>query len=260
MVAKSKGRTEEIEAGVVIGADGFYSFVARRLGLLQIKLDRIAAQHSFHMAMPEKEIDEKIGDVFESYYGTTEYPANMWISPKREGVSVAAGIMLSEMAEMKMTLRELVSYMIKHHPIMAEKLKNAKTVLEQPSMIFYPGTVSKPHYNGVILAGEAAGHTIAATGAGIHWSMVGGEHAATAAANALEKGDVSEAMLSEADKLVKEEIGEYLELGVKMRAKTFDVEGREKLIEGLKASEAARKMFLEMLSGKARFTETARVW
>jgi len=56
----------------------------------------------------------------------------MWISPKREGVSVAAGIMLSEMAEMKMTLlRELVSYMIKHHPIMAEKLKNAKTVLEQ---------------------------------------------------------------------------------------------------------------------------------
>jgi len=61
VVAKSKGRTEEIEAGVVIGADGFYSFVARRLGLLQIKLDRIAAQHSFHMAMPEKEIDEKIG-------------------------------------------------------------------------------------------------------------------------------------------------------------------------------------------------------
>lgn len=95
-------------------------------------------------------------------------------------------------------------------------------------MIFYPGTVSKPHYNGVILAGEAAGHTIAATGVGIHWSMVGGEHAATAAANALEKGDVSESMLSEADKLVKEEIGEYLELGVKMRAKTFDVEGREK--------------------------------
>lgn len=59
VVAKSKGRTEEIEAGVVIGADGFYSFVARRLGLLQIKLDRIAAQHSFHMAMPEKEMKNR---------------------------------------------------------------------------------------------------------------------------------------------------------------------------------------------------------
>ncbi|MHC1566314.1 MAG: geranylgeranyl reductase family protein, partial [Candidatus Syntropharchaeia archaeon] len=245
---------------MVIGADGYYSLVARRLGLLQRNIDRIAAQFTYQMEIPSSEIDEKIGDRLELYYGTELSPANIWVCPKREGISLGIGSLLPEITEEKSTLKERLDYFLKNHPIASEKLKNAKPVLEQPSQIFYPGTVSKSYFNGALLAGESAGHTVMATGAGIYWSMVGGDLAAKTAVDAIEKGDLSEKSLSVYEEEVKKEIGRDLELGVKVRTKTSDIEAREKVIESLKADKEARDRFLLMAAGKHPLTEIARFW
>ncbi|MHC1582747.1 MAG: hypothetical protein ACXQT5_07220, partial [Candidatus Syntropharchaeia archaeon] len=121
--------------------------------------DRIAAQFTYQMEMPSSEIDEKIGDRLELYYGTELSPANIWVCPKREGISLGIGSLLPEITEE-----------------------------------------------------------------------------------------------------VKKEIGRDLELGVKVRTKTSDIEAREKVIESLKADKEARDRFLLMAAGKHPLTEIARFW
>lgn len=260
VIAKSKQGTEDIEAEIVIGADGYYSFIARRLGLLVKNMERVSAQFTYQMEMPESEIDEKIEDAIEIYYGTELSPANMWICPKREGLSLGIGSILTEITEEKTTLKERLDYFRKKHPIASEKLKNAKVILEQPSQIFFPGTMRRAYYNGALLAGESAGQVVMATGAGIYWSMVGGDLAAKTAVDAIEKEDVSEKFLKNYEERVNEEIGNDLELGVKLRTKAADIASRERVLENLKADKAARDRFALMVAGKHPLTEIARFW
>ena len=191
----------DLHAQVVIACDGVNSFLAKEAGLLP-RAD--AAHHTLGvkevLALPREVIEERFGlragqglDI-EMLGCTRGIPGGGFLYTNADTVSVGVILDLTGLAAAAVRPEELLAD-LKAHPAVAPYLRGA-TVKEYSAHLIPEGgydAMPRLHHDGLLIAGDAAGMTLA-TGIwveGVNFAIGSGLAAGRAAAGAVAAGDVS---------------------------------------------------------------------
>lgn len=197
----------EIEAGVVVAADGVNSFLARDAGLrgelrphevaLGVKeviaLDRRTIEERFGLAGDEGATYEFIGAV------TGEVKGGAFLYTNRESLSLGVIVQVGSLAERGVPAYELLER-FKAHPVVAPLVRGGRLVEYSAHMLPEAGLAMLPrlYADGILVAGDAAGLCFA-TGLyleGINFAVASGRAAGETAAEAVAGGRVDAAALA----------------------------------------------------------------
>ncbi len=174
-----KTRHYWIKTKLLVGADGYLSIVARKLGLEKSRERKIIP--SIQYVMVNVELND--WEALEFYVGKKVAPLGYaWIFPK-DGKKANVGIGVQQGSPMY-----YLNKFIESHP---EKFAKATKVEFRGAAVTIGGMLKKIVSDNVILIGEAAGQVIPLTGGGIHSSIAGGSIAADVVAEAFEMNDLS---------------------------------------------------------------------
>jgi menaquinone-9 beta-reductase len=203
----------EFRARIVVGADGYRSVVARKVG-------RYAINPAHWMVAIRRYYRNVVGlsDRIELHYVSAVTPGYFWIFPLPDGLAnVGIGMLLSAMKRKRVNLTEALDLTLRDR-YFAPRFADAVPI-EKPVGWHLPvGSVRRPCCGpGYLLAGDAAGLIDPWTGEGIANAMYSGRVAAAEAAAALEVGDVSAASLAHYDRQLWAGIGEALAISTKLR-------------------------------------------
>lgn len=198
--ANCDGEEIEIQAKVVIGADGFVSNIARWSGLKRPELSFQCYSFEF-MGLKQNPNEIPI------FIGTTFCPgAHVWWMPKGPDMADVGIGVLNGFLGKNMSLRALFKNFMAH-PVASQMLDGATPTARLTGTTWYGAPADKTYGNGVLLAGDAGAVVWVAHGAGIAMSMSSGYLAGQAAAQAIEDGDVSARSLSRYESRWKSTIG-----------------------------------------------------
>lgn len=203
VVAKHMGKTMEIEADVVIGADGVESNMARLAGI---------KKHNTPIEIGSCAQYELVGvDInphrLNFYFGRELAPGGyLWMFPKGENtVNVGLGVRDSEHTAYHY-LKKFVS-----------RFEGATPVELNVGGVPLYGPMDKTYTDGFMVVGDAAGHVDPVTGGGIHITAFCAKIAGQVAAEAVKKEDSSGDVLKRYDDMWRERFGETLKLSLKYR-------------------------------------------
>ncbi len=242
---------EVIESDIVIACDGTPSSFARKLGIYTGNDYNQAATFQYQMGMDNKDIDEKIGDNMEIYFGYKWVPSGYtWIFPKNGIVTVGNGTWLHTLRKCRTSLKERLDTFIHTHPVASEKLENCEILYSQSAMIGFTGIVKDLYLDNFMIAGDAAGFVSVPTGEGIYYSMVSGRIAGEVAAEALNLKDTSRKILKEYKKRADKKIGADMKWGYWLRRLIMDRErNQEHLIRASLKDEWIYTMTGQLIGG-----------
>lgn len=230
-VVKLRGtRTGEINARLVIGADGPSSIVARKAGLIKSERYLKCAQAEV--------IAEARADAAEVYLGRSFAPGFFgWLVQAGDVCRVGLG------ATEGNPLQILRSF-IEKHPVISKKVEKMRTLDICAGLIPEPFS-RKPYADRVLLVGDAAGHVKPLTGGGIYIGLSCAKFAAEVAAWGLE-AEPDEKTLRVYDQMVRDKFGRGFELGIRVR-RIFELMSDEDLntILGMLRKDKVRKLVLE---------------
>lgn len=201
-----KTELEDIYAKVVILADGVNSILAKQLGLRDnldtkdvalsvkevIKLDKTKINDRFNLNDGEGCIMEIFGSSMLGELGLG------FLYTNENSISIGLGVTLNELVENKQKAYELLDT-LKKHPVIAPLIKDSELVEYSAHLIPEGGYKKIPKLcaNGVMVAGDAAMLVNNLHWEGTNLAMISGKFAAETAISAIQKDDVSEAVLSE---------------------------------------------------------------
>lgn len=175
---KRTGRTERAEARLVIGADGARSRVARTEIDGGGDIPYVIAYHEIIEAPgPSDTYDPNRCDVI--YDGRVSPDFYGWVFPHGRQASVGIGTGRTDF-DLKAAATRLRSAMA---------LAGCRTIRSEGAPIPLRPLARWDNGRDVLLAGDAAGIVAPASGEGIYYAMVGGEHAAEAAERCLATGN-----------------------------------------------------------------------
>lgn len=169
VIRLADGRRQEVAAGVIIGADGPLSRVARCRGWLRQSL---AAAVQVEVALPEPL------QVTRVYFDPIYRGGYAWVFPKGKTANVGVGLMPGEInpaAALAHFLRRL-------------GWQQQNIVRRTGGLIPAAGPYQEVHRGRVLLCGDAGGFTHPVTGAGILTAILSGRLAGEAAAAYLSSG------------------------------------------------------------------------
>ncbi|MEA1943786.1 MAG: geranylgeranyl reductase family protein [Euryarchaeota archaeon] len=224
--------SHKIRTGIVIGADGPGSLVARSAGLAGDDRDPMGIAHAVAYDMTGVEIDFQ---AVEMYFGRNFVPGGYaWIIPHgRDSANVGMGIR-KPLSEPGISFRDYLHRFISEHPIAAEKLKNGRVTSIIAGMVPVGGARQKTCTGNVIIAGDAAGHLIATNGGGIPTAMVAGKIAGETAADVAN----GRCTIEDYESRWKREIGMQIKTSVYVR----------KLMDGMMRSDSMMTAVMNMIS------------
>lgn len=203
VVAKHLGKTMEIEADVVIAADGVESNMARLAGLTKPnKTHDIGSCAQYELV--GLDIDPRR---LNFYFGNEIAPGGyLWMFPKGEDtVNVGLGIRSS-----KHTAYEYLNRFIsKFDGVIPVELNIGGVPLSGP--------IDKTYSDGLLVVGDAAGQVDPVTGGGIHTTAFSAKVAGQVAAEAVKNEDTSAGVLRGYDDSWREKFGDSLKLSLKYR-------------------------------------------
>ena len=199
----------EVEAKVIIAADGVGSRVARWAGMnTAIRLGDFESGVQFQMVG----VDFESPRMIEFYLGSKVSPGGYaWVFPKGEDLANVGIGVLDSRAERRAIdyLREFVS----KNPGLAQ----GKIVEINAGGIPVGGPLKRTVKGNVILVGDSARMVNALTGGGMDSAMRAGNIAGEVAARAIKDGDVTEERLNEYDIKWREKIGKSHERYLKAK-------------------------------------------
>ena len=205
----------DIEAPVVIAADGVNSFLARGVGLQRelgghdlsvgvkevLAVDRGVLEERFHLEAGEGVTYEFLGSV------TGDVAGGSFLYTNRESLSLGVIVEIASLAEHRVRPYELLER-FKAHPTVAPLVRGGSLVEYSAHMVPEAGQAMLATLagDGVLVAGDAAGLCFA-TGLyleGINYAIASGRAAGEAAAEALAAGDTSAAGLAGYERRLEE--------------------------------------------------------
>ncbi|MFQ6124010.1 MAG: geranylgeranyl reductase family protein [Candidatus Heimdallarchaeota archaeon] len=247
------GKPFKAEAGIVIGADGVNSRIAKAVGLRK-RIPPRELDTSVGYEMVNVEVDRP--DLMEFYVGKEIAPRGyVWIFPKgetRANVGIGIGVGFGEQG--KNALHYLQDF-VEKHPIGSRKCKKAQMIEFRVGAIPLGGL----NKNGIVadnimLVGDAAGQVSPITGGGMSYGMVGGQLAGKTAAEALDHADTSGTFLLRYTEKWLDIFGETFENHLKMR-KALE-KATDSQLNNL-ASVLTGEDVLELVKGKLRKVKLA---
>lgn len=199
---ESFGEDFDINAKIVIGADGPESHIGRWAGLkCATPAKKMESGIQFEMCNVEFEKD----DVIEFYFGNDVAPGGYaWIFPKCDDIANVGLAVLAPLAK-KSAYEYLVDF-VKTCPA----TKNAQAVELNVGGDPVGGLVKEMSGDNILLCGDAASQVNPLTGGGINSGMLGGMLAGQTAAEAIAEGDCSAKFLKKYEKRVDEEMGDEM--------------------------------------------------
>jgi flavin-dependent dehydrogenase len=255
-----KTKKETIESDIVIACDGTPSSFARKLNIYNGNDTNQATTYQYQMKMDNAEIDEKIGNNLEIYFGHTWAPYGYsWIFPKKGIVTVGCGTWLYALKNHTVTLKECLDTFIKTHPVASQKLENAEILYSQSAMMGFSSVVQPIYLDNFMIAGDAAGFVSLPTGEGIYYSMVSGRTAGEVAAEALDVKDTSSRRLKAYKKRTDKKIGADMKWGPWLRKLALDKEkDQERVVTMSIKDEWFANMTRDMIIGNIRYDRFLR--
>jgi len=221
----------ELDAKVVIGADGPSSATARGAGMALRREVGVCLEYE----MADVDIDP---DAAEMYFGTRCAPGGYaWIIPLGEDVANVGVGTRSAYLHGK-GLRELLDSFIRDHAIAKEKLRRGEVTAVMRGLVPAGGMPPAIQKGNVLLAGDAAGMVMATSGGGIPLAMVGGQAAGEVVARHV-RGD---ATLADYPSRIATEMGRELENSVRIREVVDKMMKSDRLMDALFAMLPADQM------------------
>lgn len=206
VVVKQLGKTFDIKADIVIGADGLGSTVTSKAGLKNVdEVVDIGSCAQYEMVGVDAD-----PNVMQLHFGENISPGGfLWIFPKGDGVAnIGLGVRNS-----KETAYHYLTKFI-------EKL-DATPVELNIGGVPISGPIDKTYSSGLMVVGDAGGQTDPITGAGIENAAICGKIAGEVAIDSIENGDTSNNYLKKYEDLWRLSVGKNIENSLKYR-KIFD--------------------------------------
>ena len=206
--AECMGEKFQIQAKIVIAADGPESRVARWAGLkTAVKPKDMESAAQFEMAGVEMEDNNCI----EFYFGSVAPGGYAWIFPKGDDIAnVGLGVLTTNTDK---TAYEYLLEFVKNCPA----TQNAQPVELNIGGDPVGGMPKKLVTDNLMVVGDAAGQVNPLTGGGIISGMTGGMIAGKVAAEAINEGDLSEKKLKEYETTCRAEIGDSINKYLKVK-------------------------------------------
>jgi len=215
---ESSGKRWEVQAKIVIAADGVESKMAREAGVdTTLRLVDVASGIQFEMAGVDIDPDR-----IELYFGNEIAPAGYaWIFPKgKKEANVGIGV---RKPWAKKTALEYLNDFVDSMP----GLKKGSVVEINGGGVPVGGLMENMVADNFMIVGDAAHQVNPIHGGGIGESFVAGRIAAQIAVQSIKKGDCSQKALSEYNKIWWKERGEKLQKLVKLREVTESLTDEE---------------------------------
>jgi digeranylgeranylglycerophospholipid reductase len=175
-VEKDSGR-DDLQAKVIIAADGVHSSIAQWAGLLPMKTT-VASQYEVVIPRPQDHAEVFFHPDFEGGYA--------WFFPKGKTANVGLGIVPERAALLPSLLDQFLDRLAKLKRLSSTAIVG-KTGGSVPCEIPRQTVIKN-----VLLVGDAAGHAHPITGAGILNAVIGGEIAGRIAAEAVISGELND--------------------------------------------------------------------
>ena len=238
---KSDKGLEDIEAKIVIGADGFEYNIGRWAGIKK-KQREYAKCLEFNMNCPNLTETNK----FHMAFGEEFSMGYAWVFPKNKTANVGVGV------APKASAKNALNFFIKDYPGINSLLGKNRSVLEIRGggiPMDGPRSIDEMVSDGVILAGDAAGIVDPITGEGITPSMLSGISAGEVASISIEKEEWNKNALSIYDKVWRSKnylgdvpLGEDLDILKDTKELFYDVFTQKDI------PKEARKTLISMMS------------
>jgi digeranylgeranylglycerophospholipid reductase len=207
--------------GVIIGADGSHSSIARSIGSPSME-QGICMEYE----IADVNIDP---DATEMYFGARCAPGGYaWIIPIGSDIAnVGVGVRSSYLG--RTNLHKVLEMFVREHPVAGPKLKDGEVLAIMRGNVPAGGMPDSIHLGNVLLAGDAAGQVMATSGGGIPLAMVAGKIAGEVATGFM-KGQTA---LGDYRQRVDGEFGRELERSVQMRRMLDVIMRSDKLMDTL---------------------------
>jgi geranylgeranyl reductase family protein len=234
--------TRRISAGVVVGADGFNSIVARKLGVYRYDTSRwFVATRAYYRGLDCQ------ANTAEIHFLDQTLPGFLWMFPTGDDVTnVGLGMIPRDIDRRNLRLRDVHEAAV-GAPRFRARFQRAERIGDVRGWnIPTPDFTRTIHGSGFVLVGDAAGLADPFSGEGIGNAMGSGSIAARVAARAVETGDFGAVTLGEYPRqLWRElEVDELrLHYGLRKLAR------RRRLIDFLIARAAKHRDIMEWLTG-----------
>ncbi|MDO8635325.1 MAG: NAD(P)/FAD-dependent oxidoreductase [Dehalococcoidia bacterium] len=252
VIARSAGETLKIGAKVVIGADGFSANSARWAGLKKPTL----MTHCINIEMVNvKHPDPSVYTIFLSPKFCPG--GHAWVLMRGNDTANLGLGFIPKYNKEKISLREM-HRRFTQHPVVSKWLEKATPTAMWGGAWPAGGPVQTSVANGLLLAGNSAGHIWAHTGAGVTMAMTAGHIAGEEAARAIKKGDVSSQGLQIYEDKWRATIGKSMIAWAEATPTFLDMVSSEKLID--KAVEEIPDVFSGLISVGRGFNEPAQQW
>ncbi|MEM2906395.1 MAG: NAD(P)/FAD-dependent oxidoreductase [Candidatus Bathyarchaeia archaeon] len=200
-----RGADAQYRAPVVIGADGFPSSLARRLGMgpiMGFERDNLGVAVRTYCRS-----SEPLGDCLELLYSESIAPGYGWVFPLDDWTAnFGVGALVPDLRRRKTTLLECLRRMASD--IRCRRLQGLMGA-ERPEGGGIPlgPTLASTFDDGVLFVGDAAGFVNPITGEGVHYALTSGHLAALTAAEALDEEDYSAEFLRRYERRWKKQFG-----------------------------------------------------
>ena len=207
------GESIDIKGRIVLGADGFNSIVARKVGLYSHDPDHlIVALRCYYKNV------KGLTDQIELHYVDEVIPGYFWIFPLEDGyANVGIGMLHEYIKKESIDLKVALANAIDSDAFRERFAESEPT--EEPIGWNLPAGSKhrKNHGNGFMLLGDAAGLIDPFTGEGIGNAFFSAKFAVEAAASAISANDVSESTLATYDRKLWDEIGDELKVSHRLQ-------------------------------------------
>jgi geranylgeranyl reductase family protein len=202
MQVQANGRTHDLRARLVIGADGVTSVVARNL---RPKNEQHEDGHRAVAMRAYIDIEELPKEV-EFYLYKDILPGYAWIFPVgKSKANIGLGIRLDHFRKKKYNLEQMLQDFLQR-PEIKKRLLNGGQLRDVATWQLNFG--SQKHmdhvFDGAILVGDAAGFINPLTGGGIHNALVSAELAGQIADEALQANDISRSKMQVYEQLCQD--------------------------------------------------------
>ena len=220
-----------IQAKVIIGADGPTSMVAKTAGLID-RSDNMGRAVSLEYELTGVDIDR---DAVEMYFGRDYAPGGYaWIiSEGGDAANIGVGIR-QPLCEPGVSTQDYLHRFMYEHPRAAPMLEGSSITAVISGIVPVGGAPPKTVEGNIIICGDAAGHLIATNGGGIPTAMVGGKIAGETAADAV----AGKCQLAEYENRWREQMGLEIKTSVYVK----------KLMDGLMRSDPMISTAMKMLT------------
>ncbi|HEB32142.1 MAG TPA: NAD(P)/FAD-dependent oxidoreductase [Spirochaetes bacterium] len=202
----------EYQGNIVIGADGFFSKVLKKI---RGGFDKEEIRYCIitDIPLPEHEVTERIGDFAELQFGFVDF-GYAWMFPKRDCISAGIGGMLSHAKVLKHRFKEML------------EMWNLRTDLKTKGC-FLPVSRFKHDIcaDRIMLTGDAAGFVDSFSGEGIRFAIISGKIAAETSLACHRKGSFKKSSLKYYQEKCFETFGSRLKQSNKLTDNLFKYPG-----------------------------------